>query len=72
MNLDIRNPEQVISDSNELMQLASRIEGEISNLQSQKATILQKINILLHYTINTTKRAAACTALFISKTYQAV
>ena len=39
MNLDIRNPEQVISDSSELLALASKIEGEVSNLQAQKAKI---------------------------------
>lgn len=39
MNLDIRNPEQVISDSSELLALASKIEGEVSNLQAQKTKI---------------------------------
>ena len=39
MNLDIRNPEQVISDSSELLALDSKIEGEVRNLQAQKAKI---------------------------------
>ena len=50
MNLDIRNPQQVISDSNELIALASRIEGEISNLQAQKT------KIEANWTSNTTDR----------------
>lgn len=57
MNLDIRNPEQVISDSNELMQLASRIEGEISNLQAQKT------KIEANWTSNTTDRDSTVAGL---------